>query len=201
MLKLFITFCTLLVLFITSCVTVNIYFPAAAAEQVADEIIEGIQGPQSPNSKTIEPESKVRFWQHFSSRVKTIVFDFGISSAQAAQAKLSIDSPEIRNLRASMKTRFAKLKPYYSNGLIGIGSNGLIKIRDKNRVPLKDRNSVNKLVANENRDRQALYLAIANANGHPEWVVDIKATFAKQWVSNAYPGWLYEDAGGNWHTK
>jgi hypothetical protein len=28
-------------LFLTACVTINIYFPAAAAEKVADEIIQG----------------------------------------------------------------------------------------------------------------------------------------------------------------
>jgi uncharacterized protein YdbL (DUF1318 family) len=62
-------------------------------------------------------------------------------------------------------------------------------------VPLKDRNQVNKLVAAENADRQSLYQAIANANGHPEWVTQIKSTFAASWVSNAQPGWWYQSAG------
>jgi hypothetical protein len=29
----------------------------------------------------------------------------------------------------------------------------------------------------ENADRQSLYQAIANANGHPEWTTQIKSTF------------------------
>ena len=61
----------------------------------------------------------------------------------------------------------------------------MLAVRDAASVPLKDRNQVNKLVAAENADRQSLYQAIANANGHPEWAAQIKSTFAARWVSNA----------------
>jgi hypothetical protein len=46
-------------LMLTACVTINIYFPAAAAEKVADEIIKDIQGntPQKPKLDP-KPEPK-----------------------------------------------------------------------------------------------------------------------------------------------
>ena len=57
------------------------------------------------------------------------------------------------------------------------------------------------MVADENRDRKAVYREIAVANGHPEWEKDIQGTFAKEWVGNARRGWYYQDAGGAWRQK
>jgi uncharacterized protein YdbL (DUF1318 family) len=99
-----------------------------------------------------------------------------------------------------MATRFAALQAFYATGFIGIQTDGFLVVRDPANVPLKDRNQVNKLVAGENADRQSLYLAIANANGHPEWATEIKSTFATRWVSNAQAGWWYQSSG-NWKQK
>ena len=80
-------------------------------------------------------------------------------------------------------------------------NDGLIKVRDLNAVALRDRKTVKTLVADENRDRSALYREIASANGHPEWEADIRKTFAQRWIANAPAGWWYQDAGGNWKKK
>ena len=45
-------------LLLVSCVTININFPAAAAEQAADKVIKEIQ--QSDN---VEPQAKDQDWQ------------------------------------------------------------------------------------------------------------------------------------------
>ena len=99
-----------------------------------------------------------------------------------------------------MESRFASLQPFYVAGIIGIQADGSLAVKDAGSVPLKDRNQVNKLVAAENADRQNLYQAIANANGHPEWATQIKSTFAARWVSNAQSGWWYQSAG-SWKQK
>jgi uncharacterized protein len=193
-------------LMLTACVTINIYFPAAAAEKVADEIIKGIQD-NAPHKQPLkpEPQSKPESQQRSGFQVslyKAIdqAINFAISSAQAAEADLSIDSPEIRQLRATMEKRFSALQGFYRSGAIGIKSDGLLAVKDAASVALKDRNQVNKLVAAENADRQALYQAIANANGHPEWAAQIKSTFATRWISNAQAGWWYQSAG-SWKQK
>jgi uncharacterized protein len=194
------------VLMLAACVTINIYFPAAAAEKVADEIIKDIQNnaPQRP-LQTPEPQSKpgpkseVSDLQTSFYKIIGQAINFAIPPAQAAKADLSIDSPEIRQLTGSMEKRFSALRGFYSAGAIGIKTDGLLSVRTAS-VPLKDRNQVNKLVAAENADRQALYRAIANANGHPEWVTQIKSTFAKRWISNAQSGWWYQSAGA-WKQK
>ncbi|MBM4207647.1 MAG: DUF1318 domain-containing protein [Gammaproteobacteria bacterium] len=190
-------------LMLSACVTINIYFPAAAAEKVADEIIKDIQNnaPPKPQPKPeLQPKSErsgiqTGFYQAIDRAINVV-----ISQAHAEEANLSIDSPEIRQLTATMEQRFTSLQSFYAAGAIGIQSDGLLTVRDAGSVPLKDRNQINKLVAAENADRQALYQAIANANGHPEWATQIKSTFAARWIGNAQSGWWYQAAGA-WKQK
>jgi uncharacterized protein len=187
------------ILLLIGCVTINIYFPAAAAEKVADEIIKDIQD-SAPQKVEPKPKSERSDWQQSMLYWLDNVLNAVISSAQAAEADLSIDSAEIRQLRASMETRFASLQPLYAAGTVGIQSDGSLTVRDAASVPLKDRNQVTKLVAAENADRQKLYQAIANANGHPDWSAQIKSTFAGRWISNAQAGWWYQSSG-SWKQK
>ena len=187
------------VLLLTACVTINIYFPAAAAEKAADEIIKDIQGV-TPQKVEPKPKASLTDWQMTAFQWLDNAINVIVSSAQADEADLNIDSPEIRQLRAKMESRFAALQPLYAAGFIGIQADGLLAVRDAASVPLKDRNQANKLVAAENADRQSLYQAIANANGHPEWTTQIKSTFAARWVSNAQSGWWYQSSG-SWKQK
>jgi len=186
---------------LTACVTINIYFPAAAAEKAADEIIKDIQdavpGQTVPKPK---PKAALENWQLATYQAIDRAVALLINTAEAAEADLSIDSPEIRQLTASMESRFSTLQGFYASGAIGIKSDGLLAVKDPAAVALQDRNQVTKLVAAENKDRQALYQAIANANGHPEWAAQIKATFAARWVSNAQAGWWYQSSG-TWKQK
>jgi uncharacterized protein YdbL (DUF1318 family) len=183
---------------VTACVTINIYFPAAAAEKVADEIIKDIQKPVSQSQ---QPDAKIEDWQltfyHWLDDALNII----ISPAHAGGADLSIDTPEIRSIRASMQKRFPALKAYYAKAYIGIQSDGFLTVRNPGAIPPPERNKVKKLVAAENADRNKLYQAIANANGHSDWYDDIKATFAKRWISNAQTGWWYQTANGVWQQK
>lgn len=183
-------------LLLTACVTINIYFPAAAAEKAADTIIKDIQSI-APAPK---PKTELNDWQQTAILWLDKSINLVISSAHAEEANLTIDSAEIRQLRSTMEARFAGLQGFYAAGYIGIQGSGLLTVRDVTAVPLQQRNAVNSLVAAENADRNALYQAIANANGHPDWVADIKATFAKRWVSNAQAGWWYQ-SGGTWVQK
>ncbi len=187
------------VLLLTACVTINIYFPAAAAEKAADEIIKDIQTITPPKTKP-KPKAELTDWQMTAFQWLDKAIDVVVSPAQADEANLNIDSAEIRQLRATMESRFASLQAFYAAGFIGIQTDGLLAVRDAASVPLKDRNQVNKLVAAENANRQSLYQAIANANGHPEWASQIKSTFAARWVSNAQSGWWYQ-SGGSWKQK
>jgi uncharacterized protein YdbL (DUF1318 family) len=188
------TFC----LALAACVTINVYFPAAAAEQAADRIIEDIWGEgQAPAPK---PEGNEQSSiGHAAGEVLLAALDLVIPAAQA-QADIDISSPAIRALTASMKGRARQLEPYFSSGAIGLTADGLVEIRDPNAVPLAERTKLRKLVSDDNADRNSLYREIASANGHPEWESDIRSTFADRWIANARAGWYYKAEGG-WTKK
>jgi uncharacterized protein YdbL (DUF1318 family) len=187
-----------LTLALSACVTINVYFPAAAAEKAADKIIEDVWGESSDKS---DKRTTVYGGAGETLLAATgAVLDLLIPTANA-QADLNIATPAVRQLTQSMEARFAQLKKYYDSGAIGLTRDGLVEVRDQNLVPLPERNAVRKLVADENADRANLYREIANANGHPEWEADIRATFAERWSSKASAGWYYQDKDGAWKQK
>ena len=194
--------CALLILFsaLAACVTINVYFPAAAAESAADRIIKEVYGEKAPGTAppVTEPQTYVAPEQ---TNILLGILQTIIPAAYAQQPDLDISSPGINKLRAAMTQRHKELSPYYDSGAIAMDNNGLLTERDIKAVPLKERNMVKKLIADENRDRNSLYSEIARANGHPEWEDDIRKTFARRWVANAPRGWWYQGAKGNWEQK
>jgi uncharacterized protein YdbL (DUF1318 family) len=191
-----------MVLFIAACVTINVYFPSAAAEQAADRIIRDVYGEESNSASPAEPPAPESSLQPSGNDAPlTITLLNWLAPPVQAAANINIQSPAITALRASMKSRFTKLKSFYENGGVGMTQGGLIKVRDLNAIALRDRKTVTTLVADENRDRNKLYLEIARANGHPEWEADIRKTFASRWIENAPAGWWYQDAAGQWKQK
>jgi len=191
-----------LTLALSACVTINVYFPAAAAEKAADKIINDVLGDSASSGEAnkrgaaYEPVSDVLL------AAAGNVLDFLIPSAQAqSQADLNISTPAARQLTQSMEARFGQLKKYFDSGAVGFARDGLIEVRDQNLVPLPERNSVRKLVADENADRANLYRELATANGHPEWETDIRSTFATRWAAKAASGWYIQDSNGAWKQK
>ena len=190
------------ILFLVSCVTINVYFPAAAAEKAADKIIEQVMGEDAEDSGA--PPAKGDSSYHLQEISPAIVIvgllDIIIPSAHA-EANIDISSPAINKLKSTMQQRHGRLSPYYKAGAIGYGAEGLVAIRDLSAVGLRDRGKVKQLVAKENQDRNALYKELARANGHPEWESQIRSTFARRWVAKAPGGWYYQDRSGAWHQK
>ena len=105
-------------------------------------------------------------------------------------------------IQARMAGRFdATLRKGFDAGALGFGRDGLVVLREPGALELKDRVGMQQAVADDNRDRKAVYKEVAVANGHPEWEPRIREVFAKQWVDSARGGWWYQDAGGGWKQK
>ena len=89
----------------------------------------------------------------------------------------------------------------FDAGALGLTKDGMVEVRDASKLALKDRVAITQAVADDNRDRKAVYREVAVANGHPEWEAQIRSIFAQQWIASARSGWWYQDAGGNWKQK
>lgn len=180
------------VLALAACVTINVYFPEAAAERAADRFIQDVIGENDRHSEVPAPigGSSFRFSGLF------------MASAYAQAPNINIDTPQVQTIKERMAERHRnQLAEWYEAGAIGLSRQGLVEIRDRSAVSLADRRNLERVVSDENADRNAVYREIAVANGHPEWESDIRETFARQWIANARSGWYYQGADGEWTRK
>lgn len=182
---------------LAACVTINVYFPEAAADKAAEQFVDKVLDvPAQDAPPANEPQ------QPPGKSPGAVLLDFLVPSAYAQQADINVQTPQIQAIQARMQKRFASvLSKYFASGAIGFTHDGLVAMRDAAAVPMPERPALNAAVADENRDRQAVYREIAVANGQPGWEPQIRASFAKQWVQQAKPGWYYQDAGGTWKRK
>jgi uncharacterized protein YdbL (DUF1318 family) len=188
----------LLMVLLVSCVTVNIYFPAAAIQKAADQIVEDVRKTPEP-----KPEQKPEQKPDKSSLLdRVLVVRLGPAEAQAAAVDVNVSTPAIRNIRASLANRFPQLQPLYGKGAIGETNTGLIAARDIGALSLKEKADVNRLVEQENADRQTLYTEIIRANSlAPSQLGEIQRLFANSWRDKSAPGWWIQQDNGQWGRK
>jgi uncharacterized protein YdbL (DUF1318 family) len=195
-------------LLIAACVTINVYFPAAAADKAAEDFVKDVTGG-AKGSTTPPPQSNlVPASQGDESNFLVAAFGNALyalvpaAHAQNAEAALNVSSPAVSRIKASMTQRFGELEKFFASGAVGLTKDGMVDVRDLNAVALPDRATVKRLVAEDNADRSQLYAEIAKASNHPEWEADIRKAFAAGWVrTGARPGWYYQDDGGAWKQK
>ena len=194
-------------LLLAACVTINVYFPAAEAQQAAAEFVDKVIGTDqqpvdAPKPAPEPPADPAKPPQAANAQGFELMSLF-ISTANAAEGvDITIRTPAIQAIQDRMAERFHdQLQSHFDSGALGFGNDGLVVVREASRISLKDRVSVNQYVADDNRDRKAVYREIAVANGHAEWEQQIRETFAKQWVASAHAGWWYQASDGNWKQK
>ena len=188
----------LLMVLLVSCVTVNIYFPAAAIQKAADQIVDDVRKTPEP-APGPKPEQK----PDKSSLLDRIrVVRLGPAEAQAAAVDVNVSTPAIRNIRASLASRFPQLQPLYAKGAIGETNTGLIAARDIGALSLKEKADLNRLVEQENADRQALYTEIIRANSlDPGQLGEVQQLFANSWRDKSAAGWWVQQNNGQWGRK
>ena len=184
---------------LASCVTINVYFPSAAAEKAAERFVGDVLGETGDDSFLFDPLDRSREVIYVASAA---VLDFLVPSAQAQQPDFKINTPQINSIKSRMAARQKQyLGGWFDAGAIGFSADGLVTIRDRSAVALSERRNLESVVADENRDRKAVYREIAVANGHPEWEQQVQQTWSQEWIRNARPGWYYQESGGNWKQK
>jgi uncharacterized protein len=192
---------------VTACVSVNIYFPAAAANRAADKIIDDIEGadkaPAPPPAGTpAQPGPAPAPKPGSALPMPWKLVAIGPAVADAAEMDLDISSPAIRTLRDSLHNRYQQLLPYFESGVVGLTNKGLIGIRDASNVSLKDKATLNGLVEQQNQDLRSLFQEIVKANKMDSAAAaQIQKIFADRWRERAKPGrWIQTDAGA-WVKK
>lgn len=171
--KFLLTITAVLLAVLIACVTINIYFPAEKVESVAGDIVNDIRGQK----KTQEDKQSGRDRDPFPG------FKIAIFASNAwADEITNVSNPTIRALKAGMKDRFNRLKPYYQKGLLKEGADGYLSLSSTNGLNLKEKRDLNALVDAENSDRRTLYAEVAQAlKIDKSQVGRVAEIFAKEW--------------------
>lgn len=180
-----------------ACVTVNIYFPAAAIQKAADEIVDDVRGTK--DQKQPQQEEKKNDKQ---SGIIDSIRQFAGPKEAYAQINVEVSTPAIRSLKQAMKDNFPQLKPFYDRGAIGENNVGLVEQRDAGSLNLKEKADLNRFVGQENNNRSALYSEIMRANKlGADSLPKIQRLFANSWRDKSQPGWWIQNDGGGWEKK
>ena len=184
-----------IILFVLSCVTVNIYFPAKEVEQAADQIVKEIRPPEA--TQPAQPGTKPD--QGFLRRSIKLAF---FANEAWAETATTVNNAKIRAIKNSLKQRDPQLRPYFDAGNIGEGKSGRVIIRNMSGLDLKKQNILKSLVSSTNSDREQLYAEVAKAlKVDPSQLNRVAQEFAQQWQQYSGSGWYIQQPNGTWKKK
>lgn len=172
-----------ILLFLFSCLTINIYFPEAAVKKTAEEIVQEVRQTEKEGEK----EKKE---------------DFSLVPALYAQQETEVSTPKTRAIKQSLKDRVPKLTSFFDQGNIGEGNNGYVHVRDEASLNLQEKAQLRNLVKDENNDRKNLYAEVASALDIDSSQIErIEKIFAESWIKAANSGWWIQKENGEWAKK
>ena len=176
---------------LVSCLTINVYFPAAAVEQAANKFVEDVQGEAKEPKE--EKDEQSWFFPTFQ----------WVSVANAAgEDAIQIDTPEANRIKSAMKSRYGEIAKFKSQGVLGENKEGFLEVKDIGNIPLVERAQAQEVLQAENKDREKLYAEIVRANDYkPDKQMEVQKIFAKSWQNNAQSGWWVQAEDGNWVKK
>ncbi len=165
-------------------ITLDIRHIADQAEDVLD-FIEGKKDELPGLEGAPEPVSHIyRFFNALSP----------MQTAHASSLEVTT-SPRVREIAVSMRERNPKVEAFKRRGCIGENNRGYVELRDCDTIQTADeRNEAQELIADENRDRQALYSEIARLNRDTPGVTvaKVESIYAMERLRRARSGDVFQ---------
>jgi uncharacterized protein YdbL (DUF1318 family) len=190
---------SLTLLFLFSCLTINIYFPEAEVQKAAEEIVDEIRKGQEDKDKKDKGSQLIEMMSAMDSTRGSFSL---VPSAYAQEKATEVTTPKVRALQQSMKERFPKLRPFFVKGNVGEANDGFIKIRNESGLNLKEKAALRNLQKDENNDRKNMYAEVARAMEiKPNQISKIQKIFATEWIRKASSGWWIQNESGEWIKK
>ncbi len=212
---------TLAMLAAVACVTINVYFPEAAvkdlSEQIEDAVIreaaKELQQESAPSAEdgegvdgTGDGSNVSRLRSAVEIALGTALHVLGPAPAYAQQqdqvAAPEITNPAIRRIIQSRSARVRDLNRHKASAALGENNRALVQVRDLNALPLQERAAVQKLVREENADRERMFKEIAAATGTDlSQLPRIRQTYAVTLREKARRGDWIQMPDGSWRQK
>ncbi len=184
---------------LAACITINVYFPEAAvkelSQQIEDEVQKTAAGEATPVPEPT-PSPVAQSDGGASESLLSCILSLGATTAYAAQDQVAapeITNPAIRKIIDSRAARLDAINALKAEGVIGESNQALLVIRNLDAIQgLKERADAQKLVKDENADREQLFKEIAVAKKVDlAQLPKIRATYAETLREMAHPGdWI-----------
>lgn len=206
--------------FVAGCVTINVYFPEAAIQDLAERIEAQVerqaaatgaeeahlgQGEGRLPRTAAQPASLVvRAWSRIAGPLLAWTAPRALAQGPATSevAAPEVTNPAIRAIIGSRAARLAELARFKKQKVIGENNQGLVVARQLTDLALRDRAAVQRLIKAENADREALYREIAAVkNVDLAQLGRIRETYAKTLRDKARAGDPVQQPDGSWIEK
>lgn len=194
-----------------ACVTINVYFPEKAVKSLSEaierEVNKGAATP--PASETPPAEGAPEGTPAEGSSGGTSPAGFtgsllGITPVLADEvADPDVSNPAIRKIIDSRRARVGDVRKWKSLGVLGENNQALLEVKTLEPVKdLKDRAAVQRLVKEENADREQLFQEIALAKSvDSSQIPKIRETYAQTLRDTASQGDWIQMPDGTWTRK
>lgn len=192
------------------CVTINVYFPEAAIKDLSEKIEDEVEkraaevggDEQSRLETPAKPGPILAIW----ARLAPSLLRLSAAPAQAQGGKVAdpgVTNPAIRQIIDSRARRLAELNRLKASGVLGENNRALVEIRNLDAVAdLRERAAAQRLVKEENADRETMFKEIAAAtNVDLSQLPRIRSTYAETLRQNAERGDWIQMPDGTWKQK
>ncbi|RMH18408.1 MAG: DUF1318 domain-containing protein [Acidobacteria bacterium] len=193
--------------FAVGCITINVYFPEAEIKELSERIEEAIQqraAEGAGGARAARPAAApARRAGLLPALLRLTAAPVLAQSAEEKVAPPEVTSPAIRKIIESRARRLAELNRLKGLGVVGESKDALVVIRNLDALPdLRARAAAQRLVKEENADREALFKEIAAVkNVDLSQLPRIRETYAVTLRQKARKGDWIQLPDGTWQQK
>ncbi len=192
-----------------ACVTINVYFPEKEVKDLSEKIEDAVEedSVREPASSEDSDEGSSRRGAllqgpPLGGGLLALIAAAPAYADQGEVAAPAITNPAIRRIIESRRARVNELNRFKASGVVGENNRALVEIRDLGSLPLAERAAVQKLVKDENADRQQMFKEIAAATSVDlSQLPQIQETYAETLRQRARRGEWVQMPDGTWKQK
>lgn len=181
----------------SSCVTVNVNFPESAVQKATDDFVRDLYRARErgkPGTTPPSPSATGAF------RLPTGLL---LSSAWASEVEaFRVSTAKSQEIKEKLRSRLDEVLIQKRAGVLGESDLGSVVIHDPSQLKPLLVAKVQRLVSEENRDRNALYEEVLAANAlPPARLKNVQKSFARSFQAESPSGTWVQDADGKWTQK
>lgn len=187
-----------------SCVTVNVNFPESAVQKATDDYVKDLYRAKEKGKSGANPvnEPSAPTATEKKTSLELILATLTEPVAWADGDSFKVDSEKALGIRERLRSRLDEILTHKRGGLIGEGSDGKLVLKEAAQSKKLLLKKLEKLVADENGDREDLYSEIVRANGlQKDRKTNVQKSFSRSFQAESPSGTWVQSSDGKWTQK